>query len=67
MPQVVSKITNCVGISDHLAIIIQLDDVSRRPKVKRNIKLFHKADFDLINYQLYHNYLEFLEGPQHEQ
>ena len=61
-PQLVSKITNCVGISDHLAIIIQLENVSRRPKVKRSVKLFHKADFDLINHRFYRYYLEFLDG-----
>ena len=62
IPEVVSKIINCVGIGDHLAVIIQLEDVSRRPKVKRSVKLFHKANFDLINYQLYQNYLELLDG-----
>ena len=62
IPQHVSQIASCVGISDHLAIIIHLEDISRRPKVKRNIKLFHKADFDQINYRFYQHYLEFLDG-----
>ena len=44
IPQFVRKIENCVGISDHLAVTFQLDDVSRRPKVKLNVKLFDRAD-----------------------
>ena len=62
IPQFVRKIQNCVGISDHLAVTFQLDDVPRRPKVKRNVKLFDRADFDLINYRLYQHYLEFCDG-----
>ena len=56
VPQLISKVTTCVGISDHLAIIIRLEDVWRRPKVKRNVKLYDKADFDVINYRFYQHY-----------
>ena len=49
-------------ISDHLAIITQPENVSLRPKVKRSVKLFHKADFDLINHRFYRHYLESLDG-----
>ena len=61
IPQCVRKMANCVGISDHLAVTLQLEDISRRPKVRRNIRLFDRADFDLINYHLYQHYLEFCE------
>ena len=61
IPQCIRKMANCVGISDHLAVTLQLEDISRRPKVRRNIKLFDRADFDLINYHLYQHYLESCE------
>ena len=60
-PQLVTKVTNCVGISDHFAIIVQIESIARRPKVKRAVKIFKRANFDIINNHLYCHYLNFCE------
>ena len=61
-PQFVSKVNNCIGISDHLAITFEMDDIWRHPKIKRRIKQFDQADFNLMNHHLYQYYLDFCEG-----
>ena len=62
VPQFVSNITTCVGISDHSAITFGLENIARRPKVKRNIKLFRRADFKDINNRLYLYFLDFRDA-----
>ena len=61
VPQLVGRITNCEGSSDHLAVIVDLEGNMHRAKVKKSIKLFSRADFEFINHRLYQYYLEFRE------
>ena len=59
VPQLVRNVVTDTGISDHLAVLFQVEDVCRRPKVRREVKLFGKANFDLINQHMYQHYLCF--------
>ena len=61
VPQFVNNVTTCLGISDHLAVTFQTQDVSRQPKVKRKIKQYHRADFEDLNQRLYQYFLQFRE------
>ena len=62
VPQIVNNVTTCSGISDHLAVTFQTQDVSRQPKVKRKIKQYSRANFDDINQCLYQYFIQFREN-----
>ena len=61
VPQLVGNVTTCVGISDHSAVTFELQNISRRPKVKRAVKLFKRANFKEMNDRLFRHYLDFHE------
>ena len=58
-PQRIQSIITCDGISDHSAIIMQMENISRRTKVKQIVKLFSLADIMELNNVLYQHYLDF--------
>ena len=61
VPQLIHCVTTCTGISDHLAVIVQLENLCRRRKVKRPLQLYNRANFQEINNLLFEYYLEFSE------
>ena len=61
VPQLVNNLNTCLGISDHLAVIFQTQDVARQPKVKRKIKQYNRANFEDTNQRLCQYFIQFRE------